>query len=470
MIAMVYAANQVSWAHLRTADGAGWLALWLVGAALTGLAAHRGLTLVRDTKGEHLCAEPPAWPPIVDAATQQGQKIQAIGQLAGGIAHDFNNLLTAIIGYCDLLIVRFGRDHEAFVDLMHISQNAKRGMDLVRQLLTFARQGAQELESLDLSVVVGDLAALTRRLVGGAIAIHVKPSKHEARIQADPTQIRQVILNLIINARDAIEAVPQREGRGLITLRIDHQTVRNRQTLPTGQLTPGRYVTLAVSDNGVGIENKDIGRIFDPFFTTKPVGKGTGLGLATTFGIIRQSGGHLALTTKLGKGTTFTLYLPDAPHPASKPTATEDSGHAVTDIAPRHAVAVSAANLASARLLLVEDEPDVRTVAARALRRQGFTVIESSQGRDALEKLAEARPHEPFDLVITDLIMPEMDGHALIERVRRDYPDLPILCTSGYSEDDLTDRDAVRLLRKPYTLVQLVQAVGACLSTTMTES
>lgn len=377
----------------------------------------------------------------------QSQKMQAIGQLAGGVAHDFNNLLTAMIGFCDLLLLRHKPGDPSFSDIMQIKQNANRAANLVRQLLAFSRQQTLRPRVQDITDILTELSHLLRRLIGANIELDVMHGQDLGLVKVDVGQMEQVLINLAVNARDAMD------GGGRLT--ITTSSFRNTEPMERGADTmpPGDWVTIAVEDTGCGIPSDLRDRIFEPFFTTKEVGHGTGLGLATVYGIIRQTGGFLHVDSQLGQGTVFTLYLPrlhDGETVAEAPVeAEEDTTRDLTG---------------TARILLVEDEDAVRTFSSRALGNKGYEVLEADCGEKALSVLA-GLDGRFIDLLITDVIMPNMDGPTLAKTVRVDNPTLKIIFISGYTEEKLKDHmgENIWFLPKPFTLKQLAAKVKEAL-------
>lgn len=371
----------------------------------------------------------------------QSQKMLAVGKLAGGIAHDFNNLLTAMTGFCDLLLLRHQPGDPSFADIMQIKHNANRAANLVRQLLAFSRQQTLQPRVMTLADVISDISNLLRRLIGAGIELRVEHGADVCPVRVDRVQLEQVLINLAVNARDAMQ------GTGVLTIRTrDVQPSQVERQHREPPLAAGRWVLIEVQDNGPGIPAKDLERIFDPFFTTKPVGEGTGLGLSTAFGIVKQTDGYIYAENALGGGALFSVYLP---------------AHTKV-VAERQPVAPSRADLTGdGRILLVEDEDPVRMFGARALRSKGYKVTEARTGQAALSLLGQGE--EPFDLLITDVIMPEMDGPSLIEHVRANRPDMRVICISGYAEstfrDKLDEFGDLHFLAKPFTLQQLAGKV-----------
>ena len=384
----------------------------------------------------------------------QATKMQAVGQLAGGVAHDFNNVLTAIIGYCDLMLLRHTPGDSDYDDIQQIKANSNRAASLTRQLLAFSRQQTLRPEVLQLPDVISEVSQLLKRLLGEKIELRVRHDRDLGPVRADPGQLEQVIVNLAVNARDAIAA----QGDGTGTLVMSTRKVSLKETRSLGpDMPPGDYTALIVRDTGGGVPAAVMGKIFDPFFTTKELGKGTGLGLSTVYGIIRQSGGYIYAENVgprdgLGSGAAFTVYLP-VHHGA--PTAEE-----------RRADPDEPARRWSGggRVLLVEDEDMVRAVAERALVRAGFTVTAQPDGEDGLAEIANGGV---FDLVVSDVVMPGMDGPAMARAIRKLKPDLPILFMSGYAEETLRNEisiDNMYFIAKPFSVEQISRKVGEVLS------
>ena len=380
----------------------------------------------------------------LEAQFVQSQKMQAIGQLAGGVAHDFNNLLTAMIGFCDLLLLRHRPGDQSFTDIMQIKQNANRAANLVRQLLAFSRQQTLQPRVLNVTDVLAELSNLLRRLIGENIELKMTHGRDLGLVKVDQGQLEQVIINLAVNARDAMP------NGGRLTLTTGSLSSATPLRLGTDQMPPGDYVSIEVQDTGIGIPPENIDRIFDPFFSTKEVGSGTGLGLSTVYGIVRQTGGYIFVLSVPGRGTRFTIYLPR--HQTVE--AAEAVSAEVRERLPRDLTGVG-------RILLVEDEDPVRMFSARALRNKGYEVLEAQSGEGALELMAHDDGR--IDLLITDVVMPRMDGPTLIRRVREIRPGIKVICISGYAEDRLRDRmggaDSVHFLPKPFSLKQLAGKV-----------
>lgn len=386
----------------------------------------------------------------LEAQFVQSQKMQAIGQLAGGVAHDFNNLLTAMIGFCDLLLLRHKPGDPSFSDIMQIKQNANRAANLVRQLLAFSRQQTLRPKVQDITDILTEISHLVRRLIGANIELQVIHGQDLGLVKVDAGQMEQVLINLAVNARDAME------NGGDLTIRTFAFENAKPRSCVTDEMPPGQWVALAVEDTGTGIPREIITRILEPFFTTKEVGQGTGLGLATVYGIVRQTGGYLDIESTVGTGTIFTIYLPRAQEGESR-SEDADSSAGVEDDSARDLTGM-------ARILLVEDEDAVRTFSARALANKGYEVMEADSGESALRVIEENKNY-PADLVITDVIMPNMDGPTLAKALRAQRPDLKIIFISGYTEEKLKDHmgENIWFLPKPFTLKQLAAKVKEAL-------
>lgn len=381
----------------------------------------------------------------LESQINQSQKMQAIGQLAGGIAHDFNNLLTAMIGFCDLLLIRHKPGDQSFADIMQIKQNSHRAANLVRQLLAFSRQQNLQPKVIVLTDLLAEISHLLKRLIGANVELDIVHGQNLFPIKADPTQLEQVIINLAVNARDAMPS----GGRLLITTQnrtIDHEIIINNETVPIGD-----YVLLSIQDSGTGISPEIMDRIFDPFFSTKEIGKGTGLGLSTVYGIIKQTKGYIFLESTLGKGTIFYIYLPKY-----------QAEHNVKEIAVNNLESSKIEDLTGVgNILLVEDEDAVRIFSARALRNKGYQVIEARSGEAALEIIKKQA--DSIDLLVSDVMMPQMDGPTLIREAHKIIPELKVIFISGYAEDSFRQRlqndQGIQFLPKPFSLKQLAEKV-----------
>jgi PAS domain S-box-containing protein len=379
----------------------------------------------------------------LEAKLAQSQKMEAVGRLAGGIAHDFNNVLTAIRGHAQFLLEDLAPGTGAREDAEGIGEAVDRAASLTRQLLAFSRKQMLQPKVLELNEIVSDMERMLRRLIGADIELITRRDSDLGRVSADPGQIEQVILNLAVNARDAMP-----DGGTLViethNVELDPAYGRSHPQVP-----PGRYVLLAVSDTGCGMDAATQAQIFEPFFTTKEVGKGTGLGLATTYGIVQQSGGSIWVYSELGKGTSFKIYLPRVDAPGEV----------------RAAPQVQAASGGAETILLVEDDVAVRGLARRLLRRGGYTVVEAADGVEALHA-AEA-PGASFDLLLTDAIMPRLGGRELAERLLERHPEMAVLCMSGYTDDAILRHGVISegaaFIEKPFTPEGLLRKVRAVL-------
>ena len=379
----------------------------------------------------------------------QSQKMQAIGQLAGGIAHDFNNLLTAIIGFCDLLLLRHKPGDPSFGDIMQIKQNSNRAANLVRQLLAFSRQQTLRPQVNDMGEILTEVSHLLRRLIGANIELNLVHGSNLGMVKVDVGQMEQVLINMAVNARDAMD------GGGHLTIETENfdnkKAIRFRDDL----MPAGHWVRIKITDTGCGISKENLSRIIEPFFTTKDVGQGTGLGLATVYGIIRQTDGFLDIQSEVGIGTTFSIYLP---------RLSEEEMAAATEEGDKVIEEKTGDLTGTARILLVEDEDAVRTFSTRALTNKGYDVLPAEHGNAALT-LMGTQEDKHLDLLITDVMMPDMDGPTLAQRMRQDSPDLKIIFISGYTEDKLKDHMGknVYFLAKPFTLKQLATKVKEAL-------
>ncbi|WP_370878158.1 MULTISPECIES: cell cycle histidine kinase CckA [Rhodoplanes] len=382
----------------------------------------------------------------------QAQKMDSVGKLAGGIAHDFNNVLSAIMMATDFLLNAHKPTDPSFQDIMQIKQNANRAAALVRQLLAFSRRQTLRPQVLDLAEALSDISMLLRRLIGEKVSLDVRHGRDLWPVKADLSQFEQVIVNLAVNARDAMP-----DG-GRLTLRTRNVGEEETRASAYKGMPPGEYVLIEVADSGSGIPPEIIDRIFEPFFSTKEVGKGTGLGLSTVYGIIKQTGGYVFVESEIGRGTTFRIYLP-----RHVPTIEETEAIAAS-LAPAQPTAPEQARAADhtgqGTILLVEDEEGLRGLNARGLSSRGYTVCEAGNGQEAIELIDAG---QKVDLVVSDVVMPEMDGPTLLKELRKRHPDLKIIFVSGYAEEafakNLPEGGQFAFLAKPFTLKQLVAAV-----------
>jgi two-component system, cell cycle sensor histidine kinase and response regulator CckA len=398
------------------------------GNALVGI-----LAIVRDvSQRRHL-----------EAQLQQSQKMEAIGRLAGGVAHDFNNLLTAIIGYSQIAAIRPDMPSGAVVDLKEIASAAHRAAALTRQLLAFSRRQVLEPRVLNLNAVVAGIEVLLRRLIGEDVQMQTDLGIDIAPVLADPSQLEQVILNLAVNARDAMP-----DG-GRMVMRTRMSAALDRMALVSADVAPGPYVVFEVSDTGMGMDEETRQHVFEPFFTTKRLG--TGLGLSTVYGIVQQSGGGVAVASEVGVGSTFAVYLPVAAGQAA------DVAISTLTMGPK----------GNETVLVVEDDDRVRSLASRVLRLAGYTVVEAS---DPLGAMAAIRTRTTVDLVLTDLVLPQMRGTELVGRLREALPKLRSLYMSGYRQD--TEANGLangQFISKPFSPEVLTTAVRAALDATSVE-
>ena len=409
-------------------------------AGLRGLGDAEVLLLLKDNSEEAKLKRQVA----------QATKMQAVGQLAGGVAHDFNNILTAIMGHCELMMMRHTPGDSDYDDIQQIKSNSNRAAGLTRQLLAFSRQQTLRPQVLQLPDVVSEVSHLLKRLLGETVQLVTKHGRDLGPVRADPGQLEQVIVNLSVNARDAMVS----KGGG--TLTIHTYPVRADQVADLGSdiLPIADYAAVSISDTGTGITAGVLGKIFEPFFTTKEVGKGTGLGLSTVYGIVKQSGGFIFADSVVGKGTRFVIYLPV---------------HEVVEEVRTKRLAKPKKQdeelWGTGTILLVEDEAMVRTVAERALIRHGYKVLTANNGEEALERLAQEG--EEVALLISDVVMPVMDGPTMVREARKAHPDVPILFMSGYAEEQLRksiDIENVAFLPKPFSVLELAEAVRRALT------
>jgi two-component system, cell cycle sensor histidine kinase and response regulator CckA len=377
----------------------------------------------------------------LETQLHQAQRMEAIGSLAGGVAHDFNNILTTILGYSQIALSRLRPGDALAYELGEIRQAGHRAAGLTRQLLAFSRQQFMQPRLLRLDGVVEDLEKMLRRLIGEHIELVIVPNPSASVVKADPGQVEQVLMNLIVNARDAMPA----GGRIVIETRdVELGPDFARHGF---EFRPGPHVVMSVSDDGVGMDAGTLARVFEPFFTTKERGKGTGLGLATVYGIVKQSDGYVTVHSEPGRGTTFEVYLPRVEEAAdarpTRPDETDMPGGAET-------------------ILVVEDEPEVRALAALVLRDLGYTVIEAADGQEGL-RAAIDRGVDRIDLVLTDVVMPKLNGRELADALRREQEWIPILFTSGYPDEVIARHGilepGLEFLQKPYTLPALARKV-----------
>ncbi len=389
----------------------------------------------------------------LQAQFAQGQKMQAVGQLAGGVAHDFNNVLTAIIGFSDMLLLKHKQTDPSFGDIMQIKQSANRAAGLVRQLLAFSRRQTLRPQVLEVSTQIDDYSVLLKRLIGEGIKLNVSHGRDVWPVKVDLVQLEQVVINLVVNGRDAMP-----EG-GEITLRTRNVLEAEAATFTYRGMPAANYVLIEVEDQGTGIPDEVLEKMFEPFFSTKELGKGTGLGLSMVYGIIKQTGGFIYADTELGKGTNFRIFLPrHVPSEEELASASVVVEREIKDLTGKE------------RILLVEDDESVMAFSSRALEATGYKVFMADGGEEALEILDEI--DYEIDLMISDVMMPEMDGPTLMTKVRETLPDLSVIFVSGFAEDEvrskLSDDRSVEFLSKPYSFDQLNTKVKEVLSGQLT--
>ncbi len=410
--------------------------------ALTRLAASDGAVIVFALDKTESRA--------LEVQLAQSQKMQAVGQLASGIAHDFNNVLTPIIGFADLLLAKMRPTDPAFADVMSIKQNANRAANLVRQLLAFSRRQTLQPKVHSLTEAMSDLDNLLSRVLGEKVELKISHGRDLGLVLVDIHQFEQVIINLAVNARDAMP------HGGSLTVRTYNVSEEDSRAIKVDLMPPGEYVACEVTDTGSGIAPEIVNKIWEPFFSTKDVGKGTGLGLSTVYGIVKQTGGFIFCDSVVGKGTTFRIYLPrHYPAPvvetATAPVAT-----------PKRADYTG-----KGRILVVEDEDAVRAFAVRALTSRGYTVVEADSGESALA--VYAKDSKGFELILSDVVMPEMDGPALLRELRKRGVKTKVIFVSGYPGDefekDLEGQSDFAFLPKPFSLKQLVEKVKEVMET-----
>ncbi len=376
----------------------------------------------------------------LEAQLRQSQKMEAIGQLAGGIAHDFNNLLTVINGYSELMLLSLPVEHPHCATFEQIRQAGEKASRLNRQLMAFSRQQVLQPKVLDLNAVVANIDTMLQRVIGEDIDLLTILSPGLASVKADPGQIEQVLMNLLVNARDAMPA------GGRLTIETADVVLDTDYARTHVAVNPGRYVMLAVSDNGCGMDAETQARIFEPFFTTKELGKGTGLGLSTVYGIVKQSGGNIGVYSEPGRGTTFRIYLPRI----------EEAAEAVEPGKAREQLPRG-----SETILLVEDEAGVRTLAKTILQTHGYTVLDAAQGKDAF--LLSGQHEGLIHLMVTDMVMPEMSGREVADRLKPLRPNMKVLFMSGFTDKAMVhhgelDR-GMAFLQKPFTPQTLARKV-----------
>jgi PAS domain S-box-containing protein len=429
------------------------LALELLGRVVRGELRPVNQFRVRIAQGDYRVAEFSATPQLVEGQLigilgigrdvtervqleqqlRQAQKMEAVGRLAGGIAHDFNNILTAITGYADLLLEDLGPTDPRREDAEEVRKAAQRAAGLTRQLLAFSRQQVLQPSVIDVNALVGDLQRMLGRLLGEDVELGTRLDPAVGRVKADPGQLEQVLMNLAVNARDAM---PQ---GGKLTLETVNVDMDERYAADHYPARPGPYVMIAVSDTGTGMSEETQAHMFEPFFTTKEKGKGTGLGLATVYGIVKQSGGFIWVYSELGHGSTFKIYLPRVAEPSERSAGAAPTG--------------AQRSRGTETVLLAEDEPPVRAVARQVLERHGYTVLEAPSAESALD--IATRYSGTIHLLLTDVIMPGMNGRELATRLAGLRPEARVIFMSGYTDDAVTRHGVLEpgstYLQKPFT-------------------
>ena len=379
---------------------------------------------------------------------RHSQKVQAIGQLTGGVAHDFNNILTAILGYGELALTALPATHAAQFPVEEMRKAAFRAAALTRQLLAFSRKQVLLPQVISLEATIAEMDKMLRRLLGEHIDFATLAQPDVGNVEADLSQIEQVLLNLAVNARDAMEGV----AGAKLTIELRNTTLDGTYCDERDEVEPGEYVLLTVSDNGCGMPAEVQARMFEPFFTTKGQGKGTGLGLATCHGIVKQSGGHMSVYSEVGSGTSFRVYLPRVDAAAAP---VHHDGEAISF------------STGTGTILLVEDEPMLRELGITVLQELGYEVLAAENGCDALRILA-AHPGKVIDLLLTDVVMPQMGGKELVDKLRPLSPNTKVIFCSGYTEDAIFHggglEAGVFFLQKPYTIAGVAQKVNEAMS------
>ena len=376
----------------------------------------------------------------LESELRQAQKMESVGQLAGGVAHDFNNVLTVITGRIDFLLGAPNLDAEQETDLAEIRKAAERATELTRQLLAFSRKQLLQPRVLDLNRILAEVEPMLGRLIGEDIQIRIIPGVNLGSVTADPGQLQQILMNLALNARDAMPS------GGAMTFQTANQKITGAKGPNTAEVEPGDYVVLQVADTGVGMDQATQSRIFEPFFTTKAQGKGTGLGLATVYGIVKQSGASIAVTSAPGAGTTFSVYFPRSDGFALARSAEKDAGTPLSG---------------TETILLVEDDGAVRNLVERVLKSRGYRVFAAQHGRDALQVAADRNLE--IDMVLTDIVMPSMSGRELVEALQSGRPEVRVLYMSGYTDDEIVRRGLydprMSFIQKPFTAQNLEMQV-----------
>lgn len=425
--------------HTKNNDGKGILAFFKYFHSYDGQSPGQFLVIFDEFMEDRLLSSRDSNP----------EKMQLLGQLSSGIVHDFNNLLTGIMGFCDLLLQKHSEEDASFKDIMQIKQSSMRAARLIQQLLAFSKSSIPAMEVVDIKTCLQELSPLIRRMIGPKILLIITQKTPIKHAYGDKGQIEQILLNLAINARDSMMC------GGSLTFSLKTIFAKSSVHVANGKINPGNYIVIEVTDSGTGIPDEHIARIFDPFFSTKDPGQGTGLGLANVLQIMEALSGGICVKTKIGKGTTFSLYFPE--HEAK-------SGSQVVEIPEtKHENPV-----VLSKILLVDDEDAVRLFASRALKAKGHDVIEARDGHHAVHLLSE---HNDISIIVSDVMMPGVDGPSLAEIVRKKHPNIKILFVSGYPEDEVRtqlppDSKDIYFLQKPFALCALVDEVHKISSVT----
>ncbi|HRK24887.1 MAG TPA: response regulator, partial [Beijerinckiaceae bacterium] len=392
----------------------------------------------------------------------QAQKMNAIGQLAGGVAHDFNNHLQSILGFADLLLTNHKPSDASFADIVQIKNSANRAKSLVRQLLAFSRQQTLTPEEIHIGERLSELSNMLKRSIGPKVELDVRYARDLWPVHADPASFDNMIINLAVNARDAMP------NGGKLTIRTANISAAESRKFDSERLPEGEYALIEVEDTGTGMPPEVLEKIFEPFFTTKEVGRGTGLGLSSVYGFVQQSGGVILCESTQGKGTAFRIYLPRFQPKAANAPQTVATGHGeAARMSTEPAKPAPAADLTGQGIiLLVEDEEAVRNFAARALSSRGYTVLQAPSGVEGLA-IAQGRIRE-IDLVVSDVVMPEMDGPTMLGELRKLNPEIKVIFVSGYAEEafrkNLPEGQQFNFLPKPFSLKQLIETVKTVIS------
>ena len=381
----------------------------------------------------------------MEAQLLQAQKMQAVGLLAGGVAHDFNNLLTVILGYTEKLLKSFQQSNPNYKDIQHIKDSANSAAALTSQLLAFSRRQVLKPEITNLNTIISNLENMLKRMIKEDIELILVLDRNLSNIKTDTSKIEQIIMNLVTNASDAM-----RKG-GKLTIQTKNVVIDENYTNKYVGFNPGPFVHLTISDTGEGMNNKTLENIFDPFFTTKDIGKGTGLGLATVYGIIKQSLGNIFVDSELGKGTTFNIFLPQCDEKVAETKSSKLSEKKITP---------------SETIMVVEDQADVRELIVHVLKEYGYNIIESIDGEDALAKCKKYR--KDIHLLITDVIMPKLNGLELREKLLKSYPDLKVIFMSGYADNVIAKMGVLDIdkifIEKPFVPSSLISKIREILN------